>query len=447
MLHEEEESYALHGCSLRCGGFGFAFIQSRWLVMYWFGRVMKVEVVPYLLWCAAWCMMLFVGWLSFAGDHGSGDDTAGNSTTAATTDGNSTTIIPAEHHSANPFTPGHIMFDLFVLVSLSYVFGNLISSMVALPPLFGYMVVGMFVRNFPGDPSSGISDGFSSVVKEIALAIIVCRAGLGLPVNTFLGDVKEIRRMVQNGDAIEWHEVGTLKQMVGSLGRLKTGLLLAVTPMTFEAAAYAGLAVVVFKFDIIFGFLLGFVMAAVSPAVVVPGLIDLQSKGYVGGTESTAPVPSIVMFASGLDDIFAITLFGIFLGMSFGGGAIAGKLVKAPLEIIGGFVIGFLLGVILYIIACRLVPKEYNRAIERERQVAAGDRDLKTYGMAHFANPYISDLDKIPVATKSHQLIFFLVFISCVAFVIGSMCDTLLGEAKRGETHTRTHRSCCHQNR
>eukprot|EP01061_Rhynchopus_euleeides_P004330 TRINITY_DN13585_c0_g1_i1.p1 TRINITY_DN13585_c0_g1~~TRINITY_DN13585_c0_g1_i1.p1 ORF type:complete len:529 (+),score=171.83 TRINITY_DN13585_c0_g1_i1:122-1588(+) len=386
----ESDPYALHGCSCRCGKFGFAFVQSRWLLVYYFGKTFKIEVVPYLIWCAAWLLMLLIGWLSF------------------------------HHAHPNPFEPGQIMFDVFLLVSSCYIFGNILSALVSLPPLFGYMVIGMCVANLPSDPTSGITDGFSSVVKEIALTIIVSRAGLGLPVNTFLGDPKEIRRkQFTEGSAVEWTELSLGRRMADSLGRLKNGLLLAVTPMALEACAYAGMSVLVFGFDILMGFLLGFVMAAVSPAVVVPGLIDLQSRGFVGGSETSAPVPSIVMFASGLDDIFAITFFGIFLGMAVGGGGIAGKLIKAPLEILAGVVAGFLLGYILYVISCRLVPKDYRRSPDPEVQASAQEKDMNRYGMVHHANVLAQDLYKIPKATKSHQIIFFMVFLSCVAFVIG----------------------------
>eukprot|EP01064_Diplonema_japonicum_P038117 TRINITY_DN9129_c0_g3_i1.p1 TRINITY_DN9129_c0_g3~~TRINITY_DN9129_c0_g3_i1.p1 ORF type:complete len:826 (+),score=134.55 TRINITY_DN9129_c0_g3_i1:73-2550(+) len=392
MINEDENirTYSLEGCSCRIAGTGFSIVQSRWMLVHMCGRIFKIEIVPYMLWCLCWGVMFLIGWLAF--------------------------------HNAdkNPFEPGNSMFDLFVLVSCSYVFGNALSAVIGLPPLFGFMIIGMVVRNIKSDPTltDGISSNFTSVIKEVALTIIVGRAGLGLPVNTFLGDIRDIRKKVVVDGRIEWHQQGNCSRVLNSLKKLKTGLLLAVTPMAFEALSYAGMAVLIFKFSIIWGFLLGFVMAAVSPAVVVPGLIDLQTRGFVGGAGT--PVPSIVMFASGLDDVFAITFFGIFFGMAFGGGAVTDKIVKAPLEILGGIVAGFLLGYILYRIAHRVIPKEYSaEGVSEYRQKTAQDNDMAVFGITHSVDPFGTSQNKMPADTRSHLLVFMLVFLSCVCMVVG----------------------------
>eukprot|EP01059_Diplonema_ambulator_P011366 TRINITY_DN21313_c0_g1_i2.p1 TRINITY_DN21313_c0_g1~~TRINITY_DN21313_c0_g1_i2.p1 ORF type:complete len:331 (+),score=22.65 TRINITY_DN21313_c0_g1_i2:54-995(+) len=300
--HNHVTAYSLRGCTCRVGGCGFSFVQKRWLLVHYYGKIFKVEALAYLLWAAVWGGLFFTGWLAFS------------------------------QSDPNPFAPGQVMFDLCLLVSSAYVFGNILSSLIRLPPLFGYLIIGIAVSNITS--TDGIPPHLASIVKELALTVIVARAGLGFPVNTFLGDVKDIRYHTTAGGKVQWMEKGKLSRLADCFRKLKIGLLLAVVPMTLEAAAYAGTAVLIFGFDIIWGCLLGFVMAAVSPAVVVPGLIDLQTRGYTGGT-FTSPVPPIVLLASGLDDVFAITLFGLFFGMAFGRGSWA---VTAPLEILGGAV-------------------------------------------------------------------------------------------------------------
>lgn len=88
-------------------------------------------------------------------------------------------------------------------------------------------------------------------------------------------------------------------------------------------------------------------MGAVSPAVVVPSCIELQKKGY--GTDKG--IPSVIIAASSLDDVLAISLFGLLVGISFGsseeglfGDPLLDALLVGPVEICGGLLIGIALG-------------------------------------------------------------------------------------------------------
>ena len=90
-----------------------------------------------------------------------------------------------------------------------------------------------------------------------------------------------------------------------------------------------------------------FVLAAVSPAVVVPAMIDLTNKKL--GTDKG--IPTLLMAASSFDDVAAITGFGVVLGMIFSGGAsLAMTLAAGPLEAVAGLLIGAILGVVLALI-------------------------------------------------------------------------------------------------
>ncbi|KAL8591353.1 hypothetical protein ACOMHN_052619 [Nucella lapillus] len=87
-----------------------------------------------------------------------------------------------------------------------------------------------------------------------------------------------------------------------------------------------------------------FVISAVSPAVVVPSLLSLSERGY--GIEKG--VPTLVMAASSIDDVLAITGFGVLTGITFSSGDLAWNLLKGPVEAIVGTLVGIVLGVTLW---------------------------------------------------------------------------------------------------
>ena len=93
------------------------------------------------------------------------------------------------------------------------------------------------------------------------------------------------------------------------------------------------------------GLLLGFIIAAVSPAVVVPSLLDLQLKGYGVGKG----IPTMVLAAASFDDVLSITGFGLALSLVFGGeveASLAVSLLRAPLELLLGLGGGIVAGLI-----------------------------------------------------------------------------------------------------
>ena len=99
---------------------------------------------------------------------------------------------------------------------------------------------------------------------------------------------------------------------------------LAFTPCLVETLVVGISARVLFKYGLeyefpwLWGFLLGFVLAAVSPAVVVPSLLELQDKGY-GVAKG---IPTLVIAAASVDDVLAISGFSVLLGLAFQGGVV-----------------------------------------------------------------------------------------------------------------------------
>ena len=154
---------------------------------------------------------------------------------------------------------------------------------VPLPPLVGMLGAGIVLRNVPYLRTyigEAVDAGSSSALRTCALALILARAGLGL-------------------------DAAALKRLRWAAARL------AAVPCLVEAGVVALIASRPFVFDFPAGWacLLGFVVAAVSPAVVVPSLLALRDAGY--GTATG--IPTLVVAAAALDDVLSLAGFGICL--------------------------------------------------------------------------------------------------------------------------------------
>ncbi|VDN98663.1 unnamed protein product [Rodentolepis nana] len=148
-----------------------------------------------------------------------------------------------------------------------------------------------------------VSKGLSSSLRQIALATILTRAGLGLKPSTLM--------------------------------RTWSGVLrLTCIPCLTEALVCTIVA--------------NFVLAAVSPAVVVPNMLRLEIAGWGMG----AGIPTLIMAAASLDDVLAITGFGVAQAIAFSEGKIVQVAFKGPT----GVAIGALAGVVLAIVICILPP-------------------------------------------------------------------------------------------
>lgn len=206
----------------------------------------------------------------------------------------------------------------FLLFFGGWCFANLF-KMLKLPPLVGMVVWG-------GVLALGI-DRFALVLplgfietepflKSLALIIILLRAGLGL----------------------------SRKELI-KIGR--PAILMAFLPALFEGFVLMGLLVWWMDFPWQVAGLTGFMLAAVSPAVVVPSMLELQDQGK----GKTSGVVTLVLAGASVDDVVAITLFTVFLGLATGGatadqGVLVG-LMFVPLSLVGGIGLGALIGFLL----------------------------------------------------------------------------------------------------
>ncbi|KAI5226057.1 Sodium/Hydrogen Exchanger 9B2 [Manis pentadactyla] len=211
--------------------------------------------------------------------------------------------------------PGGNLFGIIVLFYCAVIGGKLLGliklpTLPPLPPLLGMLLAGFLIRNIPViNDNIQIKHKWSSALRSIALSIILVRAGLGL-------DSK------------------ALKKLKGVCVRLSMG------PCLVEACTSALLAHFLMGLPWQWGFILGFVLGAVSPAVVVPSMLLLQGGGY--GVEKG--VPTLLMAAGSFDDILAITGFNTCLGVAFSTGSTVFNVLRGVLEVVIGVATGSLLG-------------------------------------------------------------------------------------------------------
>ena len=208
---------------------------------------------------------------------------------------------------------GGSLFALLVLLLVSWVAGWLV-QMVRLPPLLGMLITGIVLNNVPGiDVARGLDPAWSSCVRSVALAVILLRAGLGL-------------------------DPAALRKLSGVVLRL------ACCPCLVETLVVAIAARLLLSLPWTWGFMLGFVLAAVSPAVVVPCLLNLQEQGW--GVDKG--IPTLVIAAASVDDVLAISCFTILLGITFNSsGNLALAILQGPLEALAGIAFGLAWGALV----------------------------------------------------------------------------------------------------
>lgn len=211
--------------------------------------------------------------------------------------------------------PGGNFFGIILLVILAKLGGELV-ALVRLPPLLGMLIVGCLLRNIPYvNYGKDIDRMWASALRTIALCVILLRAGLGL-------------------------DPQALKKTFGIAFRL------AALPGWIEVVADAVVAHFLLGFPWIWAFVLGFVMSAVSPAVVVPSMISLQEKGLGVGQG----IPTLLIAGCSLNDVVAISGFGIMLGIAFSKANLVLTILHGPLEALLGLSWGICYGIICWYI-------------------------------------------------------------------------------------------------
>lgn len=198
------------------------------------------------------------------------------------------------------------------LILILGMFMGWICQKIKLPSLLGMLITGIvlgpYVLNLLDDSILGIS----AELRKIALIIILTRAGLGLD----LSGLKKIGR---------------------------PAVLMCFVPASFELIGMVLLAPKLMGLTVLEAAIMGAVLAAVSPAVVVPRMVKLMDEGY-GVNEG---IPQLILAGASVDDVYVIVLFSTFVGMMQGEGASILKFVNIPISIFLGIAIGLLIGVLL----------------------------------------------------------------------------------------------------
>ena len=198
------------------------------------------------------------------------------------------------------------------LILILGMFMGWICQKIKLPALLGMLITGIILGPYGLNLLDGSILGISAELRKIALIIILTRAGLGLD----LSGLKKIGR---------------------------PAVLMCFVPASFELLGMILLAPKLMGLSVLESAVMGAVLAAVSPAVVVPRMVKLMDEGY-GVKEG---IPQLILAGASVDDVYVIVLFSTFVGMMQGEGASILKFVNIPVSIFFGIAIGLFLGVLL----------------------------------------------------------------------------------------------------
>ncbi|XP_054283268.1 sodium/hydrogen exchanger 9B2-like isoform X2 [Macrosteles quadrilineatus] len=207
-------------------------------------------------------------------------------------------------------SPSGDMFRLLVLVLCAAVAAPL-TSLIKLPPLLGMLLTGVLLRTVGFYHVSGVYHNIVVNLRQTAMTVILLKAGLGLDPATLV----------------------RLSLVVVRLG---------MCPCVVEAVTIAAISHFLLGYPWLWALVLGFLLCAISPAVVVPTLLGLKERGY--GEDKG--IPTLVLAACSLDDITAISLFSLFLGMIFSTGDLTHQILQGPTDVIVGLVAGIVWGII-----------------------------------------------------------------------------------------------------
>ncbi|MCI9414512.1 MAG: sodium:proton antiporter [Clostridiales bacterium] len=204
-----------------------------------------------------------------------------------------------------------------MLTSLALVFlcGILLSSLfqkLKIPGLMGMLITGIVLGPYALNLLDGSLLGISAELRQIALIIILMRAGLNL-------DIRDLKKV----------------------GR--PAILMCFVPACFEIAGMVLIAPKLLGISMLDAAIMGAVVSAVSPAVIVPKMLHLMEDRYGTGQS----IPQLIMTGASVDDVFVIVLFTAFTGLAQGESISPVRFVQIPVSIVLGLIVGIGLGLAL----------------------------------------------------------------------------------------------------
>ena len=216
------------------------------------------------------------------------------------------------------------MLTSLALIFLAGLAMAALCSLLRLPRIIGMLFTGILL----GPYVLGLLDpsilAISADLRQMALIIILIKAGLSLD----LGDLRRVGR---------------------------PAVLMSFLPASFEILAYILFAPMLLGITRLEAAVMGAVLGAVSPAVVVPRMVRLMEEGR--GTREG--VPQLILAGASCDDVFVIVLFSAFTGMAQGGSVNLAEFVGIPVSICTGILMGLAVGWLL----CRFFDLAWNRGL------------------------------------------------------------------------------------
>lgn len=220
----------------------------------------------------------------------------------------------------------NLFMNLFlIIISLLFIgilafYGGKLVERLKLPSLIGMIIVGMVIGPSFIDIVPKVTIKISPYIKDLALVTVLFIGGLGI----------------------------SMEQMK-KIGR--PAILLSIVPATLEGLTIAYFSTIFLKFSFVQGAILGFIIAAVSPAVLVPSMVSLIEK-KIGEDKA---IPQMLLVGASADDTIAITLFTTFLGIYIESSkgqsiSILNQVILIPITLILSVVIGYIIAKLTRII-------------------------------------------------------------------------------------------------
>ncbi len=246
-----------------------------------------------------------------------------------------------------------MLFSLAVIL-LGGLAAGALAEKLGLPRIIGMLGVGILISPF----ALGLLDesviGISADLRHIALIIILIRAGLSLD----LSDLKKVGR---------------------------PAVLMSFVPACFEIAGYVIFAPMLLGLSLTGAAVMGAVLSAVSPAVVVPRMVKLTEDRY--GTQKA--IPQMILAGASCDDVFVIVLFSTLVTMAQGGEVSLAGLLDIPVSIVLGVLLGAAAGMLLFML--------FDLSYRRKHKIRNSTKVIILFGTAFllmsaeaFAKPYVA---------------------------------------------------------
>lgn len=220
-----------------------------------------------------------------------------------------------------------------MLTSFAFIFllGMLLSSVLKklrLPGLLGMLITGIVLGPYVLNLLDPSILSISADLRQIALIIILTRAGLSLDINDLM-------------------KVG------------RPAILMCFVPACLEIAGMILLAPRLLGISVLDAAIMGTVVAAVSPAVIVPKMLMLMEQGY--GRENS--IPQLIMAGASVDDVFVIVLFTSFTGLAQGEGITAASFAQVPVSILTGMIAGVVTGLLFAVLFAKLHMRDSGKVV------------------------------------------------------------------------------------